>query len=111
MNATRTIALFEEGRGDEARPLAEAGFELALEQEDDVGRSQYALALGLIGLDSGDATDCVRRFREAELVQQRRTKAGGDAAQGIDGPGDELFHVVDLVPDSRRKFLDPAGKP
>src|SRR5690606_41261247 len=48
LGATRTIALFEEGRVAEARALAEAGFERALDDQDDVGRSQYAMALGFM---------------------------------------------------------------
>lgn len=84
LGATRTIALFEGGKADEARPLAEVGFELALDQEDDVGRSQYALALGLIGLDAGDAMDAVRRFREAE-ARFRRDRHDGMTRWALGG--------------------------
>lgn len=71
LGATRTIALFEEGRVAEARTLAEAGFEQALDEQDDVGRSQYAMALGFMDLDAGAAQDAIRRFREAEYRFRR----------------------------------------
>ena len=84
MDAARCIALFEAGEVDEATKRAEAGFDQALRDQDDVGRSQFALALGLIALDSGDAHDAVRRFREAE-ARFRRDRHDGMTRWALGG--------------------------
>ncbi len=84
MDAARCIALFEAGEVDEATSRAETGFDEALRNQDDVGRSQFALALGLIHLDSGDAHDAVRRFREAE-ARFRRDRHDGMTRWALGG--------------------------
>ena len=84
ITAARSIALLEEGRVDEARSLAVEGFDRAVLDQDDVGRSQFALALGLIGLESGDAADAARRFREAE-ARFRRDRHDGMTRWALGG--------------------------
>lgn len=84
MDAARCIALFEAGEVEDARKRAEAGFDQAVRDQDDVGRSQFALALGLIHLDSGNAHEAIRRFREAE-ARFRRDRHDGMTRWALGG--------------------------
>ncbi len=84
LGVTKAMALFEEGEVDEAIRLAEAGFDRAVAEQDDVGRSLFALGHGLIDIETGEAQASIRRWREAE-ARFRRDRHDGMTRWALGG--------------------------
>lgn len=66
LGVIEVLAMVESGRTAAARALAVAGFDRSVSDQDDAGRSLFAIALGVIDLETGAAAASVRRWREAE---------------------------------------------
>lgn len=84
LGVTKAMALFEEGKVDEAIRLADEGFDRAVREQDDVGRSLFALGHGLIDIETGDVGASIRRWREAE-ARFRRDRHDGMTRWALGG--------------------------